>query len=69
MEHWRTNIVGWLKIAIACWYAYTKLKSGAGLNETDMVILGALGLGAAGNQVSADAKKVAAIEAPKEPPV
>lgn len=67
MEHWRTNVVGWLKIAVACWYAFDKLKSGASLTEADMVIMAALGLGAAGNQVSADAKKVAtdATEAPK----
>ncbi len=57
-KNWQTDIFAYAKIALGLVFVYLKLSKGQSLNTEDMVILGALGLGAGGSKVSADATKV-----------
>jgi len=55
MAHWKTDVAAYLKLAVgAFFYGWMKYK-GLELTPADYVVLAALGLGAAGNKVSADA--------------
>lgn len=53
--NWKTDVAAYLKIALGVLFVGLKFYHHQELSEADYVILGALGLGAAGNKVSADA--------------
>lgn len=57
MKNWKTDLMAYLKIALGALFVGMKLYHHQELSEADYVLLGALGLGAAGNKMSADATK------------
>lgn len=60
VRNWKTDVAAYLKIALGVLFVGLKFYHHQELTEADYVILGALGLGAAGSKAAADA--------PKDPP-
>lgn len=52
-----TDLFAYAKIALGGLFVYYKLTHGQEFTAPDYILLGALGLGAGGSKVSADAKK------------
>lgn len=55
MKNWKTDVLAYLKLAAAVGFVFLKVSHGVELTHEDYGILVALGLGAAGSKVAADA--------------